>query len=296
MGLDQVHHEKLDTENVTIHLISGAIAGYAEYIIMYPIDTVKTRMQSISFKGTRNIFGVLLKMIAEEGILSPIRGLTVVVAASGPAHALYYGSYEFVKINLQHVVKNHNSFCHGVAGCFATFFHDAVVNPSEVIKQRMQMEKSTCHSVIQCTKEIYRIEGVQAFYRSFATTLLMNIPFQSIHFIVYELCQDYLNKERDYDPKSHIISGGLAGGVGAAITNPLDVCRTLINTQESKEAVGLVKAVKIVYKKTGFRGFLSGVTARTLHLMPSTAICWSTYEFCKYLLKEQKHKDSDINK
>lgn len=39
-----------------------------------------------------------------------------------------------------------------------------------------------------------------------------------------------------------------------------------------------------MYRLGGLAGFFRGVQARVMHQMPSTAICWSTYEFFKYLL------------
>ena len=35
------------------HLVSGATAGIAEHIAMYPVDTVKTRMQALGHPGQR---------------------------------------------------------------------------------------------------------------------------------------------------------------------------------------------------------------------------------------------------
>lgn len=37
-------------------------------------------------------------------------------------------------------------------------------------------------------------------------------------------------------------------------------------------------------------GFFKGLNARVLYSMPATAICWSTYEFFKFILS-QKNKD-----
>lgn len=42
--------------------------------------------------------------------------------------------------------------------------------------------------------------------------------------------------------------------------------------------------MKTVYRLGGLSGFFRGVQARVMHQMPSTAICWSTYEFFKYIL------------
>lgn len=112
----------------------------------------------------------------------------------------------------------------------------------------------------------------------------MNIPFQSIHFAVYEFCQKLTNKEGAYNPPAHVISGAAAGATAAALTTPLDVCKTLLNTQEGTRTSGLLQAINIVYRLGGIGGFFRGVQARIMYTMPSTAICWSTYEFFKYLL------------
>lgn len=47
---------------------------------------------------------------------------------------------------------------------------------------------------------------------------------------------------------------------------------------------GLVEATQMVYRLGGPSGFFRGLQARVLYQMPSAAICWSTYEFFKYLL------------
>jgi solute carrier family 25 iron transporter 28/37 len=71
----------------------------------------------------------------------------------------------------------------------ATVFHDLVMNPADVVKQRMQMFYSPYGGSIECARCIYRNEGLAAFYRSYTTQLAMNIPFQAIHFMSYEMMQ-----------------------------------------------------------------------------------------------------------
>lgn len=79
------------------------------------------------------------------------------------------------------------------------------------MKQRLQMYNSPYKSITDCIRRTYRTEGIQAFYRSYTTQLAMNIPFQIIHFMTYERCQNITNKERVYNPKAHVISGAVAG-------------------------------------------------------------------------------------
>lgn len=146
------------------------------------------------------------------------------------------------------------------------------------------MLNSPYRSAVYCFIDIYRREGPSAFYRSYTTQLTMNVPFQSIHFMVYEVSQKMLNSDGAYNPPAHMLSGAMAGAVAAAITTPLDVCKTLLNTQQEGATTGLMEAVKKVYLFGGPMGYFRGLQARVMYQMPATAICWSTYEFFKYLL------------
>ena len=100
-----------------------------------------------------------------------------------------------------------------------------------MVKQRLQMYNSPYRSMTHCILSVFRAEGMGAFYRSYGTQLVMNIPFQCAHFVVYEAMQNASNPDRSYNPLCHVVSGGVSGAVAAAVTTPLDVCKTLLNTQ-----------------------------------------------------------------
>lgn len=106
-----------------------------------------------------------------------------------------------------------------------------------------------------------------------------------LHFVTYEACQKKLNPLRAYDPLAHALSGAAGGALAAAATTPLDVCKTVLNTQErAARATGLIDAAAHVLRASGPRGFLKGVQARVLYQMPAAAICWLTYESFKHAL------------
>lgn len=50
----------------------------------------------------------------------------------------------------------------------------------------------------------------------------------------------------------------------------------------------MLNAIRAVYRLGGPFGYFRGMRARVLYQMPSTAICWSTYEFFKYLLSKKE--------
>lgn len=287
MNMDD--YESLPTTNVSINMTAGAIAGVLEHCVMYPLDSVKTRMQSLSpVTSNYDISTTFKNMIKKEGIMRPIRGVSAVVAGAGPAHALYFGSYEMTKELLTRFTTN-NHVNYMASGAIATLIHDAVSNPTEVIKQRMQMYNSKYTSVVGCMKDVYLNEGIKAFYRSYSTQLVMNIPYQTIHFATYEFFQNMLNHERRYSPLVHMLAGGAAGATAAAFTTPLDVVKTLLNTQENGLTKGMGEAIRQIYAVAGVKGFFRGMLARVLYSMPATAICWSTYEFFKFYLAGSNH-------
>ena len=40
-------YESLPTHSIPVHLAAGALAGAVEHCVMFPFDSVKTRMQSL---------------------------------------------------------------------------------------------------------------------------------------------------------------------------------------------------------------------------------------------------------
>ncbi|MBN3301258.1 MFRN1 protein, partial [Amia calva] len=265
------------TASLATHMTAGAVAGILEHTVMYPVDSVKTRMQSLQPDPQaqyRGVYEALRRIVRTEGLLRPLRGLNVTMLGAGPAHALYFACYERVKHTLSDVLHNgrNSHVANGIAGSVATVLHDAVMNPAEVVKQRMQMYQSPYRGLLDCVRTVRQTEGLMAFYRSYSTQLTMNIPFQAVHFMTYELMQERLNPCRQYQPHTHIVSGAVAGAVG--------------------HLSGMANAFRTVYQLGGVPAFFKGVQARVIYQMPSTAIAWSVYEFFKYFLTKHQQERS----
>ena len=81
-----------------------ASAGVAEHCIMYPVDVVKTRMQALACNTpkfqSKSIVRNILFMMREEGFWRPVQGVQAMALGAGPAHAMYFLSYETMKERL----------------------------------------------------------------------------------------------------------------------------------------------------------------------------------------------------
>ncbi|KIY70316.1 mitochondrial carrier [Cylindrobasidium torrendii FP15055 ss-10] len=292
---DEIDYEALPPNaSLAVNMLAGALAGISEHAVMYPVDSIKTRMQVYTtspvavYSGVGNAFA---RISSTEGARALWRGVWSVVLGAGPAHAVHFGTLEAVKELMGGNDHADNYLATAVAGGAATTAADALMNPFDVIKQRMQIHQSQHRSVLACARSVYLKEGLGAFYVSYPTTLAISIPFNAIQFTVYEQVKRVLNPRHDYSPSTHITAGGIAGAVAAAVTTPLDVAKTLLQTKGSSEDAairnvrGLPDAFKLIWARDGIKGFARGISPRVLTAMPSTAICWLSYEFFKAAMR-----------
>ncbi|KAL2479401.1 Mitochondrial substrate carrier family protein [Abeliophyllum distichum] len=287
-------------------MIAGSIAGSVEHMAMFPVDTLKTRMQAItsSYKTPaitlRQSLGSILKL---EGLGGLYRGIAAMGLGAGPAHAVYFSVYETCKKFLSAGNPN-NSMAHAASGVFATVASDAVLTPMDVVKQRLQLKGSPYKGVADCVKRVVVEEGIGAFYASYRTTVVMNAPFTAVHFATYEAAKKGL---MEVSPESggngddnetllvHATAGAAAGALAAAITTPLDVVKTQLQCQGvcgcdrfSSSSIGDV--IQTILKKDGYGGLIRGWIPRMLFHAPAAAICWSTYESAKTFFQNQRQK------
>jgi len=290
--VEEVEYEGLEGQTLGVNMLAGALAGISEHAVMFPVDSIKTRMQVYStspqavYSGMTEAFS---RISSTEGTKRLWRGVASVILGAGPAHAVYFGTYEFVKNATGGNAAGHHFASTAVAGATATIASDALMNPFDVVKQRLQIHNATSRTVYSTFQNVYRQEGLRAFWLSYPTTLTMTVPFTAVQFTTYEWAKKVLNPSNEYSPVTHMISGGLAGALGAAVTNPLDVCKTLLQTRGSsddpiiRKANGMRDAARIISSREGTKGFFRGITPRILMHAPSNAICWLSYELFKEL-------------
>ena len=307
-------------------MIAGASAGVMEHLAMFPVDTIKTNMQvqsaSLSLaspapsvassvpassaaaatphanlSSTRpDSFPSLLHtarcIVRQQGLLRLYRGVTAVVIGAIPSHAVNYATYEWAKHHLGGDQPGHHVLANAMAGSLATMAHDAVITPLDVVKQRLQVVDSRYSGVLQCVRSIVRDEGMGAFYASYPTTVLMNVPFMAVHFAGYESFKLLLtgqDRAGEHGVGEELLAGGMAGACAGLVSTPLDVVKTRIQTQRRGAGIRSQTAVQVmknIWRQEGVRGFMRGSSARVLYFMPSAAICWTTYETVKRMLKD----------
>eukprot|EP00484_Ammonia_sp_Unknown_P030004 CAMPEP_0197051704 /NCGR_PEP_ID=MMETSP1384-20130603/26298_1 /TAXON_ID=29189 /ORGANISM="Ammonia sp." /LENGTH=322 /DNA_ID=CAMNT_0042484303 /DNA_START=228 /DNA_END=1196 /DNA_ORIENTATION=- len=286
----QIDMEKLEQTRWWRACVAGSMAGLMEHTLLYPIDTVKTRMQAVLLSEFelkyKSFLDCFAQIIRNERPMVLFRGWPAVVVAAVPSHGMYFGMYEYSKFRLG-AEEGLHPLKIALAGAFAAMAHDAIVTPFDVIKQRMQLKNCPYSNICSCAFETLKYEGYVSFFRSYPTTVLLNIPTFSTNFVVYEASKIALKDTVFASEENwlhHLIAGGIAGGVAGLVSNPLDVIKTSIQTDYThgyKSILGTVKKIMYEHPTRPYSVFFSGATARATYMIPSAAITWTVYEAIK---------------
>jgi len=267
---DREGNEKLPTP-IQYCFLAGGIAGGMVDSILYPLDTLKTRLQSnLGFKqggGLHNLY----------------RGIVPALLGSVPGAALFFSSYESVKRIVRHF-NPEREFSAGTllaASTFGEIMACTIRVPVEVLKQRMQINQYS--NTFAALKSIYLQDGILGFQRGYWAMLRREIPFSCIQFPLYEFFKINFTGQ---SPWESAICGSIAGSIAAAITTPLDVLKTrVIVTQGDRWHLyqGSLSGMRELIKEPrGWKTLFSGIGPRVTWIGMGGFIFFGIYEkVCK---------------
>ncbi|KAF7639855.1 Phosphoinositide phospholipase C [Meloidogyne graminicola] len=230
----------METENsfkLTNHfrwLIAGASAGLVVDLSLYPLDTIKTRMQSKS------------GFVASGGFKNIYRGVPAVVLGSAPGSALFFISYSTP------IIDALSASIGEIAACIARV-------PTEIIKQRSQTTPQK--RPLQIFKELITEEGtgrkkfrIMAVYKGYLSTLFREIPFSFIEFPLWEFLKQRRRKRtgQECSPLESAACGSLAGLIAAGKMNSSDQLQKQYKEEKKRENRQEGETISSAEKQTKF--------------------------------------------
>lgn len=277
------------------HCISGAVAGGIVEAAMFPLDTLKTRLQT----STNQPVPILKRLNGFKGVYS---GCVGGVIGTALADAVYFGVYEPMKETCLSAMPEHfHTLAHAISAASASLVASVVRVPSEVLKQRMQAGQGF-KSAINVFHGIMRNYGIRGLYNGTVPLLLRDLPFNTIEFAIYENLKVTTKKIKaarsntEIDWKTLSLTQGEAGRIGAlagmftaAITTPMDVLKTRLMVQATGARYSNIAdaAIKIV-REEGVLVLFQGLVPRLLWISFGGCIFFSALEGMEALLNKQK--------
>ncbi|XP_047603164.1 S-adenosylmethionine mitochondrial carrier protein isoform X1 [Lutra lutra] len=268
----------MDWPGFTASLVAGGVAGVAVDLILFPLDTIKTRLQSP--QGFNKAGGF-------HGIYA---GVPSAAIGSFPNAAAFFITYEYVKWFLH---TDSSSYLMPVKHMLAASAGEVVAClirvPSEVVKQRAQVSASS--RTFHIFSNILYKEGVQGLYRGYKSTVLREIPFSLVQFPLWESLKALWSwrQDRVVDCWQSAVCGAFAGGFAAAVTTPLDVAKTrimLAKAGSSTASGNVLSALHGVWRTHGLSGLFAGVFPRMAAISLGGFIFLGAYEQTRSLLWE----------
>eukprot|EP00612_Vaucheria_litorea_P001680 CAMPEP_0171455120 /NCGR_PEP_ID=MMETSP0945-20130129/2143_1 /TAXON_ID=109269 /ORGANISM="Vaucheria litorea, Strain CCMP2940" /LENGTH=323 /DNA_ID=CAMNT_0011980299 /DNA_START=1 /DNA_END=969 /DNA_ORIENTATION=+ len=262
-------------ESFVSGLMAGAVAGTTVDLVLYPLDTVKTRLQAVQGSETSlNIFKDIFD------------GLGPAILASAPCAAVFFGAYDTLKRVIGASLHSDMApIAHCLAAAGADLTQSLVRTPFEVVKQQLQAGVGA-DSAKAIVAGIIKQEGFMGLYRGWGALALRDLPFDIIEFPMYE----YFKKEwarikgAPLAPWQGSLCGSIAGGISAALTTPLDVVKTRLMTQTTENTLkysGVLDCLKQVATDEGIGALWTGVVPRMSSIAFGGAIFFGAYEYAK---------------
>lgn len=184
--------------------LSGGIGGVIAQCTVYPIDTLKYRMQCANLGGDTGhqlLINTAKEMYQEGGIRMFYRGLYVGLAGMFPYAAMDLGTFT----SLKRWYTNRVALREGIPydevaipnymvltmGASSGAFGASIVYPINLTRTRLQTQGTYAHpftynGFFDCARQTVKREGVQGLYKGVVPNLLKVIPAVSISYLMYE--------------------------------------------------------------------------------------------------------------
>nr|ASF90238.1 hypothetical protein SPAR06868 [Bartheletia paradoxa] len=272
-------------------LIAGGCAGTAVDTLFFPLDSLKTRLQS-----SQGFFNA-------GGFSGVYKGLGSVVIGSAPGAAAFFTTYESLKTHLPSVLSTSTPapILHMLSASGGELSACLIRVPTEVIKSRQQTSAygsaKGANALRAVVGNVWRTDGAKGFYRGFGSTIAREIPFTCIQFPLYERFKLLLASPSQLDRPLTAYEAGacgsVAGGIAAGLTTPLDVVKTRImlelrtppTTSGSPSAnagsrlpSGTFRVLLHLFNTEGPKALFSGIVPRVLWISAGGAVFLGVYE------------------
>ncbi|KAI8390368.1 mitochondrial carrier domain-containing protein [Blakeslea trispora] len=256
----------------TFYLIASSVAALIARSVTYPLDTIKTRLQT---KSTHYDLLIDPTSQIDKRAMSLYRGMGITLLFSVPALTVYLVCYEWSKVYLDTLgLSKEVLLNHAISGSFAELAAGIFFTPMEVIKSQLQINPQSTWQLVQQMRH----EGLASFYRGYWMSIAVFLPHSVTYFVVYEYLK---HQSSDQTILVYLFCSAVASALGIIVSTPLDIVKTRwqVSRQEQAYRGGPVQiAYRMWCYEGGIRAFTRGTLVRIAWGIPLTTINMTVFE------------------
>ena len=141
--------------------------------------------------------------------------------------------------------------------------------------------------IVETARKMWASGGFRAYYRGLTWGLIGQFPYSALDLFTFESLKRSIirrntkirgcNKDQAAPgPIATATIGGFSGAFGASVVYPINLLRTRLQTQGTKEHprtyTGIVDCTKQTLKGEGVRGLFKGITPNLIKVVPAVSI------------------------
>ncbi|ETW01122.1 hypothetical protein H310_06734 [Aphanomyces invadans] len=282
-------------ETMITHFFSGTVAGFTGAIVGYPLDTIKSRMQTqmhlpASSTSTRiTPLQAFLHSIRQEGILSLYSGASTQVARQAIGCSILFGLLSQFK-GLFYTPSDgpgspeaHPRTVLAASAACTGVVEASIYCPFEITMIRMQTQAMQ-QNTWQCAARIYMDHGLRnGLYRGFFPTCSREMLGNLVYFLSYERFKDMLKTHTSMtDMQVYGVAGAAAGPVYWCTIFPLDTIKAVVQADamdlRHRKHHGIRDCATHLYREGGISRFFRGLSPCLIRTMPVSAVKFMAFE------------------
>eukprot|EP01087_Luapelamoeba_hula_P020116 TRINITY_DN6797_c0_g1_i1.p1 TRINITY_DN6797_c0_g1~~TRINITY_DN6797_c0_g1_i1.p1 ORF type:complete len:293 (-),score=19.61 TRINITY_DN6797_c0_g1_i1:199-1077(-) len=152
---------------------------------------------------------------------------------------------------------------HLIAGSGSGLIASAATYPLDLVKTKLQVNNRQRGTFVSTFRHVVITEGVRGLYRGLSPNLIGNGVAWGLYFYMYQNIKKQLSgpERNELGPITYMIAGMVAGITVAALTNPIWVVKTRMQTQpygHKNSYTSFTNGMRRLWQEEGIRGFYKG--------------------------------------
>lgn len=281
----------LFTYETLVHAISGAAGSVVAMGTLFPLDTVKSRLQLEEGREAKHTLAMIHDLVVKEGPLTLYRGMVPVLQSLCASNFVYF--YTFHGLKMLKSKRNQTAGNDLMVASIAGIVTVLTTTPLWVVNTRLKMRgigqgsernNNEYNTLLDGLIQICKYEGLGKLWAGTLPSLML-VTNPAIQFMTYESIKRRITATlQGAQPPAWMFFaiGAVAKTISTALTYPLQLVQTKLRHGHKYPNLppdaGTLEILMYILKKQGVAGLYKGMEAKLLQTVLTTALMFLAYE------------------